>query len=76
MSWIQLNVGGVMMETTLSTVTKYPDSALARMFHNHNEGVVYNIDCNPEYFKVILEWLRYIKLPHAAQYILCSTSLK
>ena len=59
MSWVQLNVGGVMMETTLSTVTKYPDSALARMFHNHNDGGVYNIDCNPEYFKVILEWLRY-----------------
>ena len=61
MSWIQLNVGGVMMETMLSTVTKYPDSALARMFHNHSEGSVgvYNIDCNPEYFKLILEWLRY-----------------
>ena len=59
MSWIQLNVGGVMMETMLSTVTKYPDSALASMFLSHNEGSVYNIDCNPEYFKVILEWLRY-----------------
>ena len=49
------------METMLSTVTKYPDSALARMFHTHSEGGVYNIDCNPEYFKVILEWLRYNK---------------
>ena len=58
MSWIQLNVGGVMMETMLSTVTKYPDSALARMFHTHNEGGVYNIDCDPDCFRVILQWLR------------------
>ena len=58
MSWIQLNVGGVMMETTLSTVTKYPDSALARMFLSHSEGGVYNIDCDPDCFRVILQWLR------------------
>ena len=56
MSWIQLNVGGVMMETMLSTVTKYPDSALARMFHTHKD--VYNIDCDPDCFRVILQWLR------------------
>ena len=58
MSWIQLNVGGVMLETTLYTVTKYPDSALARTFHTHNEGGVYNIDCDPDCFRVILQWLR------------------
>ena len=58
MSWIQLNVGGVMLETTLYTVTKYPDSALARMFLSHSEGGVYNIDCDPDCFRVILQWLR------------------
>ena len=62
MSWVQLNVGGVMMETMLSTVTKYPDSALARMFHTHNEGGVYNIDCDPDCFRVILQWLRRVNI--------------
>ena len=32
MTWVRLNVGGEMMETSLATVTKYPDSHLAKMF--------------------------------------------
>ena len=78
MAWVRLNVGGEMMETSLATVTKYPDSQLAKMFlssvpeNSGNEemetaessakeemfNIVYNIDCDPDSFKLILSWLR------------------
>ena len=79
MAWVRLNVGGEMMETALATVTKYPDSHLAKMFLSAQESsnsedmettetsassgkemfnIVYNIDCDPESFKLILSWLR------------------
>ena len=84
MAWVRLNVGGEMMETSLATVTKYPDSHLAKMFISVQEkssneemetaessassgeglgkedmyNIVYNIDCDPESFKLILSWLR------------------
>ena len=84
MAWVRLNVGGEMMETSLATVTKYPDSHLAKMFISIQENsgneemetaetsassgegpgkeemfnIVYNIDCDPESFKLILSWLR------------------
>ena len=81
MAWVRLNVGGEMMETALATVTKYPDSHLAKMFLSAQENsntedmettetspssglgkemfnIVYNIDCDPESFKLILSWLR------------------
>ena len=88
MAWVRLNVGGEMMETSLATVTKYPDSHLAKMFlssvpeNSGNEemetaessavmgssgegqgkeemfNIVYNIDCDPDSFKLILSWLR------------------
>ena len=84
MAWVRLNVGGEMMETTLATVTKYPDSHLAKMFISVQENsgseemetvetsassgeglgkeemfnIVYNIDCDPDSFKLILSWLR------------------
>ena len=61
------------METTLATVTKYPDSVLAKMFvveqeeeedvmmmpHGDNNNI-YNIDCDPDTFRIILTWLRYM----------------
>ena len=85
MTWVRLNVGGEMMETSLATVTKYPDSHLAKMFLSVQENganeemetaesspsfekdlkkeemynIVYNIDCDPQSFKLILSWLRY-----------------
>jgi len=59
------------METTLATVTKYPDSILAKMFmveQDQEEDVlmmpqgdnnnIYNIDCDPDTFRIILTWLR------------------
>ena len=80
MAWVKLNVGGEMMETSLATVTKYPDSQLAKMFSAQESSntedmetaetapssglgkemfnIVYNIDCDPECFKLILSWLR------------------
>ena len=84
MAWVRLNVGGEMMETSLATVTKYPESHLAKMFISVQENsaneemetaessassgeglgkedmfnIVYNIDCDPESFKLILSWLR------------------
>ena len=85
MTWVRLNVGGEIMETSLATVTKYPDSHLAKMFMSGQENrssedmemadnsassgealgkaetynIVYNIDCDPKCFKLILSWLRY-----------------
>lgn len=60
--WVRLNVGGQMLETSLSTVTKYQDSVLAKMFLDAQDvpsiDKVYNIDCDPSAFKVILSWLR------------------
>lgn len=79
MTWVRLNVGGELMETSLATVTKYPDSQLAKMFLSVREdssnedmetaetstssneqmyNIVYNIDCDPKSFKLILSWLR------------------
>ena len=37
MTWVRLNVGGEMIETSLATVTKYPDSNLAKMFLSAQE---------------------------------------
>ena len=88
MTWVRLNVGGEKMETSLNTMTKYPDSQLAKMFLSDQENinteamettenpacsaeglvredlssVVYNIDCDPKSFKLILSWLRYISI--------------
>ena len=85
MTWVRLNVGGEMVETSLATVTKYQDSHLAKMFLSVQENgvneemetvedspssvkelgkeemynIVYNIDCDPQSFKLILSWLRY-----------------
>ena len=70
--WVRLNVGGQLMETSVATVTKYPDSNLAKMFmveqdleddvmmvsHGDNNNI-YNIDCDPDSFGIILTWLRY-----------------
>ena len=63
MSWVKLNVGGEMMETKRETLTKFPDSRLAKSFlatktNSNSSGEVFAIDINPEYFSVILDWLR------------------
>ena len=74
MAWVRLNVGGEMLETALATVTKYPESQLAKVILSAQSGntedmetavtwplakpIVYKIDCGPESFKQILSWLR------------------
>ena len=58
MSWVKLNVGGGMLETTRETLTKFPDSQLAEMVRNTKKGDDLRLDLDPEYFRPILNWLR------------------
>ena len=60
---ITLNVGGTLYTTTLSTLTKYPDSMLGAMFSGRHdlpqqEDGSYFIDRDGEVFKYILMYLR------------------
>ena len=60
---ITLNVGGTQYTTTLSTLTKYPDSMLGVMFSGRHdlpqqEDGSYFIDRDGEVFKYILMYLR------------------
>jgi len=67
--WIDLNVGGQPFSTTRTTLMSCPDSFLAKMF-NPNSGFkparlkdgVYYLDTDPQYFSIILDWLRYRKI--------------
>ena len=61
MSWIKLNVGGEMFETTRETLTKFPNSRLAEMVNstfNSSKDDVLRLDLDPEYFRPVLNWLR------------------
>ena len=67
---ITLNVGGTFFTTTVTTLTKYPNSLLAAMFEpeserpparKDNQGNFF-IDGEPEPFKMILRFLRRGKL--------------
>jgi len=64
---IILDVSGELFETTLATLSKYPDSMLARMFAHSENGLPampktknghYFLEVNPDSFKIILNWLR------------------
>ena len=66
-SIVTLNVGGQNFQTTIHTLTKYPDSMLATMFRHSKNGLSpmpktqeghYFLDADPDFFKVILNWLR------------------
>eukprot|EP00794_Sanderia_malayensis_P005633 gene5633-6329_t len=64
--WVTLNVGGTRFVTTRTTLTKDPNSMLARMFstqdctwHSRVDGQgAYLIDRSPVYFEPILNYLR------------------
>ena len=66
-NWIRINVGGQVFETSLQTVTKFPESKLARMFSSEMEDEdvmmtketkdVY-LDLDPQCFSSVLTWLR------------------
>ncbi|CAG8529062.1 5056_t:CDS:2 [Ambispora gerdemannii] len=67
---IVLNVGGSKYETYRSTLIRYPDSLLGRMFHERNRemlhptnGNEYFIDRNGLAFRFILEYYRTGKVP-------------
>ena len=63
---IYLNVGGTKYTTTRSTLCKYPDSMLGRMFSPDspftlNKDIKDNVflDANGDIFKYVLDYLRY-----------------
>mgnify|MGYP006079351461 CR=1 FL=1 len=64
---VKLNVGGTKFETTLSTLTRYPDSLLAALFSGRHkvlpcdDGYVF-IDRDGTHFQTILNCLRSGKL--------------
>lgn len=72
---VKLNVGGNKFETTLTTLTRYPDSMLGTMFSGReginvkacDDGYVF-IDRDGSYFGFVLNFLRdgEIELPHDA----------
>ena len=71
---VKLNVGGSKFETTLSTLTRYPESMLGAMFSGRHElppdeeGRVF-IDRDGTHFRVILNFLRTgcLDVPHSDQ---------
>eukprot|EP00931_Biecheleriopsis_adriatica_P025354 TRINITY_DN15595_c0_g2_i3.p1 TRINITY_DN15595_c0_g2~~TRINITY_DN15595_c0_g2_i3.p1 ORF type:complete len:588 (-),score=84.75 TRINITY_DN15595_c0_g2_i3:80-1843(-) len=64
---IEFNVGGTIFQTTFATATKHPNSLLCKMVEKADpeEGAIF-IDRNPVVFSIILDYLRYGKLPPAA----------
>ena len=64
MSLVSLDVGGKLFKTSLETLNKYPASKLARIVNSvdNNLKEVISLDINPEYFSVVLDWLRYSKV--------------
>ncbi|XP_052214460.1 BTB/POZ domain-containing protein KCTD7-like [Dreissena polymorpha] len=65
---IELNVGGKLYTTMLSTLCKYEDSMLAAMFSgrhviHRDKDCRYMIDCDGSSFGHILEFLRFGTLP-------------
>ena len=69
MSLVSLDVGGKLFKTSLETLRKFPASKLAEIVssaNNNNLQDVISLDVDPEYFSVVLNWLRYIVsiMPH------------
>ena len=68
MSFVKLKVGGVIFETTRETLTKFPESKLAKMtmfqadrFTDEaigRQSCDVRLDINPVYFRAVLDWLR------------------
>ena len=63
-SIVSLNVGGTIFQTSPSTMLKYPGSKLEKIF---NEGqkiknLTFFLDEDPEYFRIVLNFLRKGKL--------------
>ena len=68
---ITLDVGGTLFKTNVAVLRKYPDSVLCAMFDHKDQGLEplpktenghYFLDADPEYFRVILNFLRHGKV--------------
>ncbi|KAI1694642.1 BTB/POZ domain-containing protein [Ditylenchus destructor] len=62
-NWVRLNVGGRIFQTTKDTLSQYPDSFLARLINGglpsqKDESDAYLLDNDPDYFRIILNYLR------------------
>jgi len=65
--WVTLDVGGRILSTSRATLCACPGSMLSNMFSpqsnlepaRQNKDGLYTIDCDPDMFTVILNWLRY-----------------
>ena len=62
-SIVSLDVGGTIFHTSPSTMLKYPDSKLARMYNDQNQNqniknLNFFLDKDPEYFRIVLNFLR------------------
>ena len=55
---VKLDVGGTVFKTSLETIKWYPDSKLAKMSNNNSKGQSLFLDLDPDYFRVVLNWLR------------------
>ena len=68
---ITIDVGGQLFATDIRTLTKYPDTMVAKMFEHSEEGITpmlkkedgnYFLDADPIYFREILNFLRFGEL--------------
>ena len=59
-SIVSMNVGGTIFQTSPSTMVKYPDSKLARMYKEGQKikNMNFFLDEDPEYFRIVLNFLR------------------
>ena len=59
-SIVTLNVGGTAFQTCLKNILKYPNSFFAKMYEEREkkESLQFFLDQDPEYFRVVLNYLR------------------
>ena len=61
MSLVSLDVRGKLFKTSVETLRKFPASRLAEIVSSANNNLqdVISLDVNPEYFSLVIDWLRY-----------------
>ena len=59
-SIVSLNVGGTIFQTSPLTMLKYPGSKMQKMFKEgqRNKNLTFFLDEDPEYFRIVLNFLR------------------